>query len=143
MKVPDANISANQTISSNQLQDIAKTGATETRSAKTSTVKTLAVESPAGQGAAAPKAQNDGLGRPDSVQISTLSSKINELQSGSPEREAYLERLAASYAAGEYNADPDAIAAKLVDNALEAEVPGLQQSASAGSPVVDAYRKNM
>lgn len=56
--------------------------------------------------------------RSDSVQLSSLSSKINELQSGSAEREAYLERLGASVNDGSYNPDPQQVSEKLVNEML-------------------------
>ncbi|MDX2266764.1 MAG: flagellar biosynthesis anti-sigma factor FlgM [Bryobacter sp.] len=127
MKVPDQNLSASQ-ISANQLQEISRAGAANQQA----TAKAKAA------------GENSPLARPDSVELSTLSSKINELQSGSPEREAYLERLAATYAAGEYNADPAALATSLVDNAL-AEDPAsaaAPQGGASSSPVIDAYRNN-
>jgi anti-sigma28 factor (negative regulator of flagellin synthesis) len=65
-----------------------------------------------------PAAEKAGGAKSDSVQISTLSSKINELQSGSVEREAYLERLGASVADGSYNADAEGTSTKLVDEML-------------------------
>ncbi len=54
----------------------------------------------------------------DSVELSSLSSKINELQSGSLEREAYLEKLGAEVAAGTYEPDPAETSRKLVEEAL-------------------------
>lgn len=65
-----------------------------------------------------PASDKAGGPKSDSIQISTLSSKINELQSGSAEREAYLERLSASVADGSYNADPEAVSTKMVDEML-------------------------
>lgn len=65
-----------------------------------------------------PAAEKSGGAKSDSVQISSLSSKINELQSGSVEREAYLERLSASVADGSYDADAAAVSTKLVDEML-------------------------
>jgi hypothetical protein len=65
-----------------------------------------------------PGADKAGAPSADSVNISSLSSKINELQSGSAEREAYLERLSADYAAGNYEADPAATSTKMVDEML-------------------------
>jgi anti-sigma28 factor (negative regulator of flagellin synthesis) len=65
-----------------------------------------------------PAADKAGGAKSDSVQISALSSKINELQSGSVEREAYLDRLSASVADGSYDADPSAVSTKLVDEMI-------------------------
>lgn len=56
--------------------------------------------------------------RTDEVQLSGLSNKINELQSGSPAREAYLESLRLEVASGQYDADPAATARSIVEDAL-------------------------
>jgi anti-sigma28 factor (negative regulator of flagellin synthesis) len=54
----------------------------------------------------------------DEVNLSNLSSKINELQSGSPAREAYLEQLRQQVLSGTYEADPQATAAALIRDAF-------------------------
>lgn len=54
----------------------------------------------------------------DEVQLSSLSSAINQLQPGSSSREAYLESLRVEVASGTYNADPAATAGKMVEEAL-------------------------
>jgi flagellar biosynthesis anti-sigma factor FlgM len=54
----------------------------------------------------------------DEVKLSNLSSKINELQSGSPAREAYLEQLRQQVASGTYEADPQATASALISDAF-------------------------
>lgn len=56
--------------------------------------------------------------RGDQVQLSGLSSKINELQPGSPEREAYLNELRLQVASGQFQPDPDSLAQSLVNDAL-------------------------
>jgi flagellar biosynthesis anti-sigma factor FlgM len=56
--------------------------------------------------------------RGDEVQLSGLSSKINELQSGSPEREAYLDGLRLQVASGEYQVNPAEVASGIVADAL-------------------------
>ena len=56
--------------------------------------------------------------RTDEVQLSSLSGKINELQSGSPEREAYLDQLRLEVASGEYDDNPAATAKSIVDDSL-------------------------
>ena len=59
-----------------------------------------------------------GADRADEVHLSSLSSKINELQSGSPEREALLERLRLEVASGQYQPNPKEVAGKIVDDLL-------------------------
>ncbi|WP_031498713.1 flagellar biosynthesis anti-sigma factor FlgM [Bryobacter aggregatus] len=59
-----------------------------------------------------------GSERGDEVQLSSLSSKINQLQSGSAEREAYLQQLQSEVATGQYQPDPAEIASSLVENLL-------------------------
>jgi flagellar biosynthesis anti-sigma factor FlgM len=59
-----------------------------------------------------------GAERTDEVQLSELSSKINELQSGSPEREAYLEKLRLEVESGQYEDNPTEIASSLIDESL-------------------------
>lgn len=56
--------------------------------------------------------------RTDEVQLSSLSSKINELQSGSPEREAYLDSLRLEVESGQYQTNPAEIASGIVNDAL-------------------------
>jgi flagellar biosynthesis anti-sigma factor FlgM len=56
--------------------------------------------------------------RGDQVQLSGLSSKINELQPGSPEREAYLENLRLQVASGQFQTDAESLAQSLVNEAL-------------------------
>lgn len=59
-----------------------------------------------------------GADRADEVHLSSLSSKINELQSGSPDREAFLERLRLEVASGQYQPNPKEVAGKIVDDLL-------------------------
>ncbi len=110
MRVPDSNLPPTQL---NNTTSSASAGA-----AKTAQLEPLRISS--GTAAGAEKAG----AAPDSVQISSLSSKISELQSGSPEREAMLERLAAQVAAGSYEPDPAAIATKLTDDMLASGTEG-------------------
>ena len=63
-------------------------------------------------------AGNRSSERTDEVKLSSLSSKINELQSGSPEREAYLESLRLEVQSGQYQADPSDIATGIVNDTL-------------------------
>ena len=54
----------------------------------------------------------------DRLQLSTLASRIHAEAEESPERTAKLERLAADFAAGQYQPDSGAISEKLIDEAL-------------------------
>jgi len=56
--------------------------------------------------------------RTDEVQLSSLSNKINELQSGSPEREAYLDSLRLEVESGQYDANSAETAKGIVKDAL-------------------------
>lgn len=67
-----------------------------------------------GAGSAGKSASTSG----DEVQLSNLSNAINQLQPGSPSREAYLESLRVEIASGTYQADPAATAGKMVEEAL-------------------------
>ena len=60
---------------------------------------------------------------PPTPDLSNLLTKLRTLHPGSPEREAYLDELARRVRAGEYVADPQAIAARLVDEALLQDAP--------------------
>jgi flagellar biosynthesis anti-sigma factor FlgM len=59
-----------------------------------------------------------GAERGDQVQLSGLSSKINELQPGSPERESYIEGLRLQVASGQFQPDANSLAQSLVNEAL-------------------------
>jgi anti-sigma28 factor (negative regulator of flagellin synthesis) len=66
-------------------------------------------------------AATSGAPKTDEVQLSSLSNKLNELQSGSAEREQYLESLRLEVASGQYNADPAELSKKIVDDMLRAD----------------------
>ncbi len=85
----------------------AGTGAT----GKTAQLDPIKITSSSGQGV-------KGADRDDSVQLSGLSSKINQLQAGTVERDAYIEGLRQDVSAGAYEADPGAIASSIVDHLL-------------------------
>jgi hypothetical protein len=53
--------------------------------------------------------------------LTTLLAKLRALQPGSPERNAYLDELARRVRANNYEADPQKIAARLLDEALRLE----------------------
>lgn len=57
-------------------------------------------------------------GGTDEVNLSPLASALQGAMSDSPERAAYLDRLSADFAAGNYNPDPRAIASDIVSDTL-------------------------
>jgi hypothetical protein len=62
-------------------------------------------------------ANESGISK-DRLHLSALASQIRAEDVESPERTAHLDRLAAEYAAGRYQADADEISSKLIDEAL-------------------------
>ena len=105
MRVNDPNINpaANQAATSSA----GAAGAT----GKTAQLDAIKITSSSGPGI-------KGADRDDEVQLSSLSSKINQLQSGTAERGAYIEGLRQDVAAGSYSSDPGAIAISIVDSLL-------------------------
>jgi len=57
-------------------------------------------------------------GGTDQVNLSSLASVLQGALSDSPERAAYLERLASEYEAGTYAPDPNSIASGIVSDPL-------------------------
>lgn len=78
---------------------------------KTAQLDAIKITSSSGQGI-------KGTDRDDEVQLSNLSSKINQLQSGTAERGAYIEGLRQDVGAGSYPTDPGAIASSIVNSLL-------------------------
>jgi flagellar biosynthesis anti-sigma factor FlgM len=72
---------------------------------------------PAAPGAAS-RTEAASSSRNDAVQLSSLSQRLAELQPGSPEREAKLDRLAADFQNGSLGIDAAAISRNIVDEAL-------------------------
>ena len=70
---------------------------------------------PAGQ---KQKKVDQSTGLRDEVSLSSLSARIRELDTESPERAAYLERLSADVQAGRYKVDALEISKKIVNDAL-------------------------
>jgi flagellar biosynthesis anti-sigma factor FlgM len=71
------------------------------------------------QGAAAAKGvANKGSGGSDEVNLSSLANVLQDAVTESPERAAYLEKLSAEFAAGTYQADPQAVAKSLIGETL-------------------------
>ena len=55
----------------------------------------------------------------DEVQLSSLSSQLRALDSESPERAAYLERLSEEVASGRYRPDAQAVAGSIIEEVLQ------------------------
>ncbi len=101
------NSSSSQTAGSQSAGSAGSAGAT----GKTAHLDPLKISSSSSQSAR-------GADRTDEVQLSSLSSTINELQSGSPQREAFLEGLRLEVASGQYQPSPNEVATKIVDDLL-------------------------
>ena len=107
MRVNDPNINPAVNPAATTNAGAAGTGAT----VKTAQLDAIKITSSSGQGI-------KGADRDDEVQLSSLSNKINQLQSGTAERGAYLEGLRQDVESGSYPADPKAIASSIVDSLL-------------------------
>jgi anti-sigma28 factor (negative regulator of flagellin synthesis) len=71
------------------------------------------------QGAATAKVNgNKGNSGSDEVNLSSLANVLQDAITESPEKTAYLEKLAAQYAKGSYQADPRAVAQSLIGETL-------------------------
>jgi anti-sigma28 factor (negative regulator of flagellin synthesis) len=103
---PAANVASQTSASNSAASNAGQVG-------KTAQLDPIRVSSGAG-GAA-------GASKTDEVQLSALSRQINELQSGSAERDAYLEGLRLEVASGQYEPDAAATSKKLVDDLLRGE----------------------
>ena len=55
----------------------------------------------------------------DDIHLSELVRSLRSMASDSPERQARIEQIARTYAAGSYKVDPQATAAKIIDDALQ------------------------
>ncbi len=106
MRVNDPNLNP-AALNSTSTSGSANTGATS----KSAQLDSVRISS----SSAASKASGD---RGDEVQLSGLSNTINELQSGSPEREAYIESLRLQVSAGTYQVDASELASGIVNDAL-------------------------
>lgn len=73
---------------------------------------------PSNPGAYASSTPGQGPGAADDVHLSELVRSLRSL-AASPERQARIEQIARSYASGTYQADPQATASKVVDEALK------------------------
>ena len=59
-----------------------------------------------------------GAASSDDIHLSELVRSLRSLAADSPERQARIEQLARSYASGAYKVDPQATAAKIIDDAF-------------------------
>jgi anti-sigma28 factor (negative regulator of flagellin synthesis) len=64
----------------------------------------------------APGVAPDAAG--DDIHLSELVRSLRSLVPDSPERQERLEQIARAYASGSYEADPEATAGKMIDDAL-------------------------
>jgi hypothetical protein len=64
------------------------------------------------------KVEGGAAGGTDQVNLSTLGAKVRALDTESPERAAYLEKLANDVQAGRYQPDSHAVSKKIVSDAL-------------------------
>ena len=61
----------------------------------------------------------DGTASSDDIHLSELVRSLRSLAADSPERQARIEQIARAYANGTYKVDPEATAAKIIDDALQ------------------------
>jgi flagellar biosynthesis anti-sigma factor FlgM len=102
MKVNDPNaLGPGQGIGGTQSAAVSKAGA----AARTAPAKGTAVAEAGDAG--------------DGVQLSDLVRNLRTLAADSPEREAYIESIARSYARGGYKVDAEATAGGIIDDALK------------------------
>ena len=97
MKVNDSNLSS-----------LASTGASGTQQTSKS-----------GQTSRTPDSSSATSAPGDDIHLSELVRSLRSLAADSPERQAHIEQLARSYAQGNYKVDPQATAAKLIDDAFQ------------------------
>ena len=98
MKVNDTNLAS-----------LASTGASGTQQTGRTAQTAGSSESPATGGAASG----------DDIHLSELVRSLRSLAADSPERQARIEQLARTYASGNYQVDPQATAAKMIDDAFQ------------------------
>ena len=55
----------------------------------------------------------------DDIHLSELVQSLRSLAADSPERQARIEQIARAYADGTYKVDPQATAAKIIDDAFQ------------------------
>ena len=55
----------------------------------------------------------------DDIHLSELVRSLRSLAADSPERQAHIEQIARAYADGTYKVDPEATAAKMIDDAFQ------------------------
>lgn len=73
-----------------------------------------------GQASGSPQSPaTGGAASSDDIHLSELVRSLRSLAADSPERQARIEQLARSYASGAYQVDPQATAAKMIDDAFQ------------------------
>jgi len=108
MKVNDPNLSS-----------VASAEAAQTQTAQTQAANQAAKTQAAAAAAGAsrtPEAAGNTTG--DDVHLSELVRSLRTLAADSPERQAYVDQIAKTYANGSYQLDPNATAGKIIDDAL-------------------------
>jgi len=90
-----------------------------TSSQAAATYQSQTQKTEASQGAVAGKVTgNKGSGGSDEVNLSSLANVLQDAITETPEKAAYLEKLAAQYAAGKYQPDAGAVAKSLIGETL-------------------------
>ena len=97
MKVNDPNVSSLASTGASRSQEAARTG----RQRPADTVSQ--------------RGQTGG----DDIHLSELVRSLRALAPDSPQRQEHLEKLARTYASGSYKVDPQATAAKIIDDAIQ------------------------
>lgn len=64
-------------------------------------------------------APETGASSGDDVHLSELVRSLRALATDSPERQAHLEQLARAHAAGTYQVNAEAVAGKVIDDAIQ------------------------
>jgi flagellar biosynthesis anti-sigma factor FlgM len=101
MKVNDPNLSSLASTGASGTQQTSRSGKTG-RPADSSAANSTANSTPS-----------------DDIHLSELVRSLRSLAADSPERQAHIEQIARAYAEGTYKVDPEATAAKIIDDASQ------------------------
>ena len=63
--------------------------------------------------------KTNGTGGGDDIHLSELVRSLRSLAADSPQRQEHLENIARTYATGNYQVNPSATAAKIIDDAIK------------------------